>query len=180
MGQDHRIGRIIEGYDAGRHLSFFLALILSTVDIIVWDSHPLALGAAPKQVFIDGIAQLEKPYTSAKPKSAQHIPVTPNFDKETEDAIKYEGLPPLEPETAKSDVVVFRNVGSIYLKNPTTRRVSEVFTSADAEGVVVVEKGQIVCSGMQVACPEALSHSNTLHLDLEGGSISCDTSLRWQ
>ncbi|KAJ7931230.1 carbohydrate esterase family 9 protein [Mycena leptocephala] len=156
MGQDHRIGRIIEGYDA---------------DIIVWDSHPLALGAAPKQVFIDGIAQLEKPYTSAKPKSAQHIPVTPNFDKETKDAIKYEGLPPLEPETAKPDVVVFRNVGSIYLKNPATRRVNEVFTSADAEGVVVVEKGQIVCSGMQMVCPEALSHSDALHLDLEGGSI---------
>ncbi|KAJ7669296.1 carbohydrate esterase family 9 protein [Mycena polygramma] len=154
MGQDHRIGRLIEGFDA---------------DVIVWDSHPLALGAAPKQVYIDGIAQLETPYTSAKPKSAQHVPATPNFDKEIADAIKYEGLPPLEPQAAKSDVVVFRNVGSIFLKDPATRSVSQVFTSASAEGVVVVEKGQIVCSG---TCPAALSRSDALHLDLEGGSIS--------
>ncbi|KAJ7698620.1 carbohydrate esterase family 9 protein [Mycena rosella] len=157
MGQDHRIGRIIEGFDA---------------DIIVWDSHPLSLGAAPTQVFIDGIAQLDKPYTSTKPKSAQRIPATPNFDKEIADAIKYEGLPPLEPETAKSDVIVFRNVGSIFLKNAATRGVSEIFTSAGADGVVVVEKGRIVCSGTQAACPTALSRSEALHLDLEGGSIS--------
>ncbi|KAJ7793926.1 hypothetical protein B0H14DRAFT_2392986 [Mycena olivaceomarginata] len=157
MGQDHRIGRLIEGFDA---------------DVVVWDSHPLALGAAPKQVFIDGIAQLDKPYTSVKPKSAQHAPTAPNFDKEIADAIKYEGLPPLEPQPAKSDVVVFRNVGTIFLKNPATRRVSEVFTSASAGGVVVVEKGRIVCSGTQAACPAALSRSDALHLDLEGGFIS--------
>ncbi|KAF7348547.1 Carbohydrate esterase family 9 protein [Mycena venus] len=157
MGQDHRIGRLIEGFDA---------------DVVVWDSHPLALGAAPKQVFIDGIAQLEKPYTSVKPKSVQHVPATPNFDKEIADAIKYEGLPPLEPKPAKADVVVFRNVGGIFLKDPTTRRVSEVFTSASADGVVVVEKGQIVCSGAEAVCPAALSRSDALHLDLEGGSIS--------
>ncbi|KAJ6572056.1 carbohydrate esterase family 9 protein [Mycena capillaripes] len=157
LGQDHRIGRIMEGFDA---------------DIAVWDSHPLALGAAPKQVYIDGIVQLEKPYTSVKPKSAQHVPATPNFDKEIADAIKYEGLPPLEPETVKSDVVVFRNVNSIFLKNSTTRSVSEVFSSADADGVVVTEKGHIVCSGTQAECPGALSRSDALHLDLAGGSIS--------
>ena len=27
-------------------------------DIVLWDSHPLALGATPQQVWIDGIAQL--------------------------------------------------------------------------------------------------------------------------
>ncbi|KAJ6572076.1 carbohydrate esterase family 9 protein [Mycena capillaripes] len=154
MGQDHRIGRIIEGFDA---------------DIVVWDSHPLALGAAPRQVYIDGIAQIEKPYTSVKPKSTQHVPATPNFDKEIADAIKYEGLPPLEPEKAKSDVVVFRNVGSIFLKNPATRSVNEAFSSDGADGVVVVQKGRIVCHGI---CPSALSRSDTLYLDLEGGSIS--------
>lgn len=149
---------------------FVLTAII--IDVVVWDSHPLVLGAAPKQVFIDGIAQLDKPYTSVKPKSVQHAPTAPNFDKEIADAIKYEGLPPLEPQPAKSDVVVFRNVGTIFLKNPATRRVSEVFTSASAGGVVVVEKGRIVCSGTQAACSAALSRSDALHIDLEGGSIS--------
>ncbi|KAJ7512471.1 hypothetical protein B0H11DRAFT_1844256 [Mycena galericulata] len=154
MGQDHRIGRIIEGFDA---------------DIVVWDSHPLALGATPKQVFIDGIAQIEKPYTSVKPKSAQRVPATPDFDKEILDAIKYEGLPPLEPVKADSDVVVFWNVGELFLKDEATRSVSQVFTSATADGVVVVEKGRIVCSG---ECLEDLSRSDAVYIDLEGGSIT--------
>ncbi|KAJ6616478.1 carbohydrate esterase family 9 protein [Mycena sp. CBHHK59/15] len=161
MGMDHRIGRIIEGFDAGEGLFHCL----------VWDSHPLALGAAPKQVFIDGIAQIEEPYTSKKPASAQHAPATPNFDKEAADAIKYEGLPPLEPEMVASDVVVFSNVGSVFIKD-AGRGVSEIFASASAGGVVVVEKGRIVCSGERRACSAALSHPEAQYIDLRGGSIS--------
>ncbi|KAF7556147.1 hypothetical protein G7Z17_g1641 [Cylindrodendrum hubeiense] len=41
---DYRIGYALPGYDA---------------DIVVWDSHPLAIGATPLQVFIDGVPQLE-------------------------------------------------------------------------------------------------------------------------
>jgi hypothetical protein len=173
MGQDHRIGRIIEGFDAGNVLRYSRCFLSTYVrlDVVVWDSHPLALGATPKQVFIDGIAQLENPYTSRKPESAQHVPDTPDFEKEISDAIKYEGLPPLEPETAKSDVVVFWNVGSIFLKNKTTRGISEVFTSALKDGVLVFENGRIACSGSLEACPGALSYSNALYLNLEGGSI---------
>jgi len=40
LGMDHRIGFVREGYDA---------------DLVIWDSHPLALGATPIQVFIDGV-----------------------------------------------------------------------------------------------------------------------------
>ncbi|KAJ7731104.1 hypothetical protein DFH07DRAFT_1065777 [Mycena maculata] len=153
MGQDHRIGRLIPGYDA---------------DVVLWDSHPLALGATPKQVFIDGIAQLEEPYTSEKPKFVQKVPATPNFEEEIAAAIKYEGLPPLEPKKAKADVVVFSNVSNIFLKDEATRRVTEVFASADAEGVVVIERGRIVCSG---PCPAVFSRSDAMYIDLEGGSI---------
>ncbi|KAJ6469480.1 hypothetical protein C8R45DRAFT_1218581 [Mycena sanguinolenta] len=155
LGQDHRIGHILEGYDA---------------DVVVWDSHPLSLGATPRQVFIDGIAQLEKPHTLLKPGSAQHAPVTPNFEKEIARAIEYAGLPSLEPETAKSDVVVFTNVSSIFLKNPTTRRVDEVLTSS-GQDLVVVERGRIVCCGTQATCQTAMPRLHALHFDLEGGSI---------
>lgn len=44
LQQDHRIGFIKPGYDA---------------DIVVWNSHPLSVGAVPSQVFIDGKATLE-------------------------------------------------------------------------------------------------------------------------
>ncbi|KAJ7054501.1 composite domain of metallo-dependent hydrolase [Mycena amicta] len=153
MGQDHRIGRLIEGYDA---------------DLVIWDSHPLALGAAPKQVFIDGIAQLSKPSVSVKPKSAQHVPAAPNWDKEIAETIKYEGLPPLEPVKSVKGIIVFQNVGSIFFKDPKTRVVNEMYSTAAKKqsAVAVVEEGRLVCFGI---CSEV--GSDALHIDLEGGSI---------
>lgn len=41
---DDRVGHVRAGYDA---------------DIVVWDSHPLSIGATPRQVFIDGVATLD-------------------------------------------------------------------------------------------------------------------------
>ncbi|KAJ7512469.1 hypothetical protein B0H11DRAFT_1898948 [Mycena galericulata] len=108
---------------------------------------------------IDGITQIEKLYTSVKRTSAQGVPATPDFDKEILDTIKYEGLPPLEPVKADLDVVVFWNVGELFLKDEATRSVSQVFTSATADGIVVVEKGRIVCSG---ECLEDLSRSDAV------------------
>ncbi|KAJ9301850.1 hypothetical protein DTO271G3_716 [Paecilomyces variotii] len=39
LGVDHRIGHVRPGYDA---------------DLVIWDSHPLSVGATPLQVYIDG------------------------------------------------------------------------------------------------------------------------------
>lgn len=41
---DDRVGYVRAGYDA---------------DLVVWDAHPLSVGATPKQVYIDGIATLD-------------------------------------------------------------------------------------------------------------------------
>ncbi|GLB37488.1 putative carbohydrate esterase family 9 protein [Lyophyllum shimeji] len=154
IGQDHRIGFIKEGYDA---------------DVIVWDSHPLALGATPKQVYIDGIAQIASPFSVDKPAPFQEIPETPNFDNEAKDALKYDGLPPLEPAEDVTGFVVFTNVSSIYLRRGHTIR--EVpFTATHGGGkTVVVENGNVVCAG---DCVEAMISPDARRIDLEGGSIS--------
>ncbi len=136
-------------------------------DVVIWDSHPLALGATPKQIFIDGIAQLKDPFSVTKPDPFQQVPKTPNFEKEAKDAVKYDGLPPLTPQKT-SDIVVFTNVSNVYVKkdNAVVKALSEA-----AGGVVVVEGGNIVCSG---SCPEAFSHSHSTaaFIDLKGGFIS--------
>lgn len=53
------------GWDAGMY-SHFIASILyincGGEDIIVYDSHPMALGATPLQVFIDGVPQIPSPH----------------------------------------------------------------------------------------------------------------------
>ncbi|TFK44767.1 carbohydrate esterase family 9 protein [Crucibulum laeve] len=156
MGQDHRIGFIKPGYDA---------------DIVLWDSHPLALGATPKQVYIDGIAQIKEPFVSKKDSFSQRAPKTPNFDKEASDAVKYDGLPPLEPEKVKSDIVIFTNVSSVHVKRGY--EVQEVFSSLNygKAGVVAIENGEIVCMSGSEPCALHLD-SNAQRIDLEGGSIS--------
>ncbi|KAH9935457.1 composite domain of metallo-dependent hydrolase [Fomitopsis serialis] len=157
MGMDHRIGFIKTGYDA---------------DIVLWDSHPLALGATPKQVWIDGVAQLEHPYTVTKPSASQHVPEKPNFDKEAEAALKYEGLPPLEPEHATANFIIFRNVSSVYRRQDQS--VKEVFRASVVgdEGVVVTAEGKVICAGSMVECPSSLYDRRAEILNLEGGSVA--------
>ncbi|KAI9060397.1 carbohydrate esterase family 9 protein [Trametes sanguinea] len=159
LGQEHRIGFVKEGYDA---------------DLILWDSHPLALGATPQQVWIDGLAQLDAPHLLSKPASLQRPPKTPNFDKEAEDAVKYDGLPPLDPVPSKARTVVFTNVSSVYLREAGD--VSEVYsarTESGADGVVVVRDGKVVCAGSaDSACVADDVREDAEYIDLEGGAVS--------
>ncbi|KAG7441138.1 carbohydrate esterase family 9 protein [Guyanagaster necrorhizus] len=156
MGEDHRIGYIKPGYDA---------------DVVIWDSHPLALGATPKQVYIDGIVQFNKPYSRPKPLSHQHIPKTPDFDQDAVDAVRYDGLPPLQAKISTSDVVIFTNVTSVFMKG--SRRIEQVFSAADDRlaGIVVVKDGKVVCRGIE-PCLEVHSDSNVRRVNLMGGSIA--------
>ncbi|PVF97468.1 hypothetical protein CPB86DRAFT_807236 [Serendipita vermifera] len=158
QGFGHRLGYVKAGYDA---------------DLVIWDSHPLALGATPIQVFIDGISQLESPKSIKKPVEFQVLPRVPNFDKERKDAIKYEGLQPLRP-SKKVDSVVFFNVRTIYEEDEITGKlVSQQLSQGDAPGIVVVHKGEIVCRGVEAQCSEQqrqLSSFDTI--DVQGGVIA--------
>ncbi|KAJ7510331.1 hypothetical protein B0H11DRAFT_1958549 [Mycena galericulata] len=148
MGLDHRIGFVKSGYDA---------------DIVVWDSHPLALGATPSQVFIDGIPQFDDPHISQKPSSHQHPPQTPNFDQERKDTIKFEGLPPLEAATRIHGAVLFRNVSSFWMQGDGGIHLAET------GGNVLVRAGKIVWTG-----PDAMmaAEEGAVIVDLHGGSVS--------
>ncbi|CAA7259139.1 unnamed protein product [Cyclocybe aegerita] len=157
LGYDHRIGFIKKGYDA---------------DVVIWDSHPLALGATPKQVFIDGIVQLQNPHVKTKPEEFQQVPKTPDFTKQAEDAVKYDGLPPLELKESVSDSFIFTNLSSLFLKQGN--KIREVFSVSEAgsPGVVVVEKGQVSCFGTSLECQLGRYGSDVQKVDLDGGSIT--------
>ncbi|EKM81020.1 hypothetical protein AGABI1DRAFT_105866 [Agaricus bisporus var. burnettii JB137-S8] len=144
MGMDHRIGSIRKGYDA---------------DIVIWDSHPLALGAAPQQVYIDGISQLKNPHVTTKPTHAQKVPQTPNFDREAGLAVEYDGLPPLEPHSSLDDPVLFINVYSLK--------------ETGSMGVALVKGGRVVCFGSYSVCgKEAKASRGIKTIDLHGGTIA--------
>jgi hypothetical protein len=154
------------------HLLFDLSMC--ELDLVIWDSHPLALGATPSQVLIDGIPQLESPHVIHKPSSFQKSPKVPVFDKEASDAVKYEGLPPLRPRKSMTETTIFTNVKSLYTIGPEAVR--EVFSSQNETpfGVVVTHNGSVVCSGSQQTCmaSAAFDDPEVTIVDLEGGSIS--------
>lgn len=141
---------------------------------MVWDSHPLALGATPKQVYIDGIPQLDNPQVSPKPDTFQVVPRTPNFDKEAKEAVEYDGLPPLAPREAGD--VLFTNVKSVWSQVGDDVVESFSVDAGEALSSVFVSKGKIECVARQgassVGCvPRGLSDGVDV-IDLEGGMVS--------
>ena len=138
------------------------------LDLVIWDSHPLALGATPLQVFIDGIPQLTNPVT-VKKTNFQEPPVTPTFDEETRAAVEYDGLPPLEPKEAVS-TIIFRNVSNIWLRDSDGAKLAYEALDIEDEGVLVFN-GTIVCTGSRDEClPDNYSNYHRIK-DLQGGSI---------
>ncbi|CAE6507923.1 unnamed protein product [Rhizoctonia solani] len=152
-GFGHRLGRVKNGYDA---------------DIVVWDSHPLTLGATPQQLYIDGIAQLSDPIVVTKPGTFQRIPATPDWGNAPEEAIKHDGLPPLQSTSEKDlmQAVVFTRVKDIWSNSSGELQLQ----SLPAESVVVVSGGRITCIGSASRCSTSLAHAKVV--DLAHGSLS--------
>ena len=122
-----------------------------------------------QQVFIDGIPQLEKPYFTQKPDSFQVEPRVPDFDKEAEAALKYDGLPPLLPSKEVKSVA-FQNVHKIYEKDASIR--SHLVAEGGQLGTVVVVGGRIVCKGLAVQCAQFTDDPRMEKIDLEGGVLA--------
>jgi imidazolonepropionase-like amidohydrolase len=108
LGLGERVGKIKEGFDA---------------DIVVWDSDPLSVGAAPIQVWIDGAAQFEYPIELKKP---EPLPIEPD-PKLHEDMTKFELAS-----------VVFTNI---------THNLLDETPNMDAMSIIVTD-GSVTCIGL--------------------------------
>jgi imidazolonepropionase-like amidohydrolase len=81
LGLGERIGKIKSGFDA---------------DVVVWDSDPLSVGAAPVQVWIDGTPQFSNPYIlkkpAPKPMISEPIPVGCKDEGELHNSVVFTGV----------------------------------------------------------------------------------------
>ncbi len=202
-GLGHRLGYLSEGSSASsppqpllinvwsrvrcRYTGFpwrFCQLLPGfTVDVVVWDSHPLTLGATPQRVYIDGILQINDSHPTMKPGELQNPPQTPNFDKEARETVENDGLPPLEASVIfRGKVVVLKNLSTGYIRDGD--RVKRWFPPVDStqEGEqargwdVVMRDGSILCHGVFGSCTTSLARDGIRledfeEVDLEGGVI---------
>ncbi|KXH60368.1 hypothetical protein CSAL01_05749 [Colletotrichum salicis] len=159
----YRVGYARPGYDA---------------DLVVWDAHPLSIGATPLQVYIDGNPQLKhhivqesmgKTFNEASAKES--LPVKPNMRTE------------LEPEKrdafcskttkAKSSFVI-NGITSTFLENHP--QVPTVFRDVSGENfTLVINSGSVACLSTPENCSAAVakvaSKSDVTTLDLSNGHV---------
>ncbi|KAJ4001803.1 carbohydrate esterase family 9 protein [Lentinula boryana] len=169
LGLGYRMGMLQEGYDA---------------DVVMWNSHPLQIGATPSHVWIDGIRQI--PLTKDSGRSTystgtgptevvdsnnlrMEAPGQPSYLKERQDTVNWDGLPPLRG-IEEGNRVVFRNVKEVWTRGRNS--IDESFVADEEEfGIVIVEKGKITCAGTADDCIVS-GDEPTVDVDLHGGSIS--------
>ncbi|KAI0751107.1 composite domain of metallo-dependent hydrolase [Daedaleopsis nitida] len=160
-GLSHRIGILREGADA---------------DLVLWDSHPLQLGACPRRVWIDGVLQVDAdrshiPVGKAKNTSTRRDPPkVPNFDVEKEKVLRYDGLLSLRPNTTVGGRVAFRNVKELFTRNNRDYLHPDLFPGLDVrEGMmdVIVERGRVTCVARVCEGENA-----DAVVDLHGGAIA--------
>ncbi|KAM0280544.1 hypothetical protein ACHAQH_003989 [Verticillium albo-atrum] len=137
LGFGERLGKIKPGFDA---------------DIVVWDSDPLSVGAAPAQVWIDGFAQYENPVELDKPLKG---PIAPNS------TVSVGG------DTVHHKNVVFTGVTRILLSEGQDQSFFEKPVN------VVVSEGKITCTGhCAVEVNAARDSSSHEFITLENGHLT--------
>ncbi|KAF3059556.1 hypothetical protein GL218_04773 [Daldinia childiae] len=135
LGLGQRIGKVKPGFDA---------------DVVVWDSDPLSVGAAPVQVWIDGTAQFEDPVELKKPFTAPR-----NFTSEA----------PITEETVVVGDVVLTGISKSFLP-------SQQHNSHDEDFTVVISRGKITCVGTCETELEMASKSGVKVIYLENGHLT--------
>ena len=128
LGLGERIGKVLPGFDA---------------DVVVWDSDPLSVGAAPIQVWIDGTPQFEDPVELKKPAGQHSISAT--------------RLEPTKMSGEKMKDVVFEGITKVMLPG------HEQTLSVETGSTVVIRQGSIVCIG-QCADEAIAAHTDGARL----------------
>ena len=135
LGLGERIGKIKPGFDA---------------DIVVWDSDPLSIGAAPVQVWIDGAPQFADPVV-----------------------LKKSFTPPIKPDATLGDIkdrkvsmenAVFTGVSGIHL--PGFENLLQTKNTT-----VVISNGAITCAGTCKNELEVASTNNVETINLKNGHL---------
>lgn len=168
---DDRVGYVRAGYDA---------------DVVVWDSHPLSIGATPKQVFIDGVATLDPAKVEA---SSAHVVVAQGADAHT-GAGKPAMRATIAHEEREKVCSGSRDQGRGFVISGITRSFLDEFPELLTHGVggaqsaqgnltMVIADGKVTCLGTGADCGAAATKLRGSHddeyvtsIELQNGHLS--------
>lgn len=141
---DHRVGYARAGYDA---------------DFVVWDSHPLSVGATALNVYIDG-----KDILDAKKTEDSLANVAPDLTGELKTPLMRATLAADVKEKLCSEVekigakITITGIQRSYLD-------SGLESTADSgKLMMVIDNGKIICFGSEDQCASASTESTTINL----------------
>ena len=137
LGMGERLGKVKPGFDA---------------DIVVWDSDPLSVGAAPVQVWIDGTPQLEDPVELKKPYTG---PIVPN------EALQQDVI----DEPTRVPDALFKGIKKVLLSD------DEMYTTGGEPVNVAVAGGKIMCIGLCEAEFHLAAKAGVETVTLENGYL---------
>lgn len=168
---DDRVGYVRSGYDA---------------DVVVWDSHPLSIGAIPKQVFIDGVATLDPAKVEA---SSAHVVVAQGADAHTG-----AGKPAMRATIARDErekvCSESRDEARGFVISGITRSFLDDFPELLTHGVggaqsaqdnltMVITDGKVACLGTGADCSAAATtlrgtydDDHVTSIELQNGHLS--------
>ena len=145
LGMDHRIGYVRPGYDA---------------DIVVFDSHPLSIGATPLQVYVDGRATLD----DEKVKESLSKVVTEKLQEQPAPQMRAKLEPTIREETCKMVAE-----GKTVITGITKSHLQDDHTTSSGNLTLVLDKGKTVCFDTAENC---LSHaSDGFSIALQNGHV---------
>jgi imidazolonepropionase-like amidohydrolase len=144
LQQDHRIGYAKPGYDA---------------DLVVWDSHPLSIGATPLQVYVDGKATLDPQKVKESMPEVRTVRNAGIEQSRTRPTVDYE-------YKKKTCTNVEQHRGRIVITGITTSFLSTSAQESSESGNVtaVIEGGKVVCLGLHGTCVSTEGTDPTFHV----------------
>jgi len=128
-------------------------------DVVVWDKHPLAVGAYPTQVFIEGVLHVNNPLPTG---------ITPSITPPT----IYSGT------LQNSSTACSAPTGSYYVTSGTMYTMTS--DTPILNPVVIVTDGVITCVGDTTSCPIPTTGFNQYSVDggwIIPGIISTDSTV---
>ena len=145
LQQDHRVGFVRPGYDA---------------DIVVWDSHPLAIGATAVQVYIDGKAILSPESVTKTLEKVQYSEIGPLEPKMRATVSQYEKLSFCDK--VQHGKVIFTGIKRNFLDRGAAAAGDTAFGNRTL--TLVLDRGKLLCLGLPSDCTYAAENSTIITL----------------